>query len=323
MGVPELRHLRYFLAVAEELNFTRAARRLHIAQPSLSAQIRELERRVGCQLLRRTTREVRLTPAGEVLRARAEHVVAAAEDALAATRAAAAGVAGPLRVVIEADADRHEVEAVRAFAAAHPDVSLRVSRLHEGDARAALLSGRVDAAILWVPPAPEEPLQACAIRQVESLGVVPAAAHADAGRPPRLSRSAFLRSPLALWPREADPVSFDYWTAIVAGSEGPEPRIVAVPLLDRAQDTMLDAVAAGSGVTICTVAHWQANARSDLAAVPLDPPLVTPILLAWRDGDARPAIRALARWLADDGRGAGDASAGPGPSPSQTTPTTR
>ena len=63
----ELRHLRSFVAVAEELNFTRAAEKLHLAQPALSAHVRQLEERVGCRLVERTTRRVSLTPAGEAL----------------------------------------------------------------------------------------------------------------------------------------------------------------------------------------------------------------------------------------------------------------
>lgn len=84
----ELRHLRAFVAVAEELNFTRAADRLHLAQQALSTQIRQLEDRVGEQLLQRTTRKVELTAAGEAMLEHARAVLGGADRAVAAARAA-------------------------------------------------------------------------------------------------------------------------------------------------------------------------------------------------------------------------------------------
>ncbi|MFA9271120.1 MAG: LysR family transcriptional regulator, partial [Baekduiaceae bacterium] len=86
----ELRHLRAFVAVAEELNFTRAAARLHVVQQALSAQIRQLEDRLGVQVVERTTRRVALTAAGRELYPRAVALLAAVEEAGRATRAAAA-----------------------------------------------------------------------------------------------------------------------------------------------------------------------------------------------------------------------------------------
>jgi DNA-binding transcriptional LysR family regulator len=94
----ELRHLRYFLAVAEELNFSRAAERLHIAQPALSAQIRVLETQLGCELFARTTRKVALTPAGELLLEDAREIVARADEAAAKLAAVARGQRGLLRI---------------------------------------------------------------------------------------------------------------------------------------------------------------------------------------------------------------------------------
>jgi DNA-binding transcriptional LysR family regulator len=94
----ELRHLRYFLAVPEELNFSRAAERLHIAQPALSAQIRSLETQLGAELFSRTTRKVDLTPAGELLLADAREIVErAAAKVVAAARATAARCGSPSR----------------------------------------------------------------------------------------------------------------------------------------------------------------------------------------------------------------------------------
>src|SRR3954469_5413970 len=84
----DARMAAYFLAVAEELHFTRAAARLHVAQPSLSAAIRRLERELGTELFRRTTRQVELPPAGEALIPGARAVLASAATAVAATRAA-------------------------------------------------------------------------------------------------------------------------------------------------------------------------------------------------------------------------------------------
>src|SRR4051812_3869475 len=97
---PDLRQLRYFLAVAEELNFTRAAERLHMAQPPLSAAIRQLEEQLGVGLFERTTREVKLTPAGRVLLDRAPALLADAEELVAAVQAVERGAAGRLRLGI-------------------------------------------------------------------------------------------------------------------------------------------------------------------------------------------------------------------------------
>src|SRR5262247_559783 len=83
----ELRHLRAFVAVADELSFSRAAQRLFITQPALSRQIRGLERLVGCDLLRRSTHQVELTLAGEALLDRARALLHGVDDAVSATRA--------------------------------------------------------------------------------------------------------------------------------------------------------------------------------------------------------------------------------------------
>jgi DNA-binding transcriptional LysR family regulator len=94
----ELRHLRYFVAVAEELHFRRAADRLHIAQPAVSEQIRNLERELGVQLLERTPPSVVLTPPGAVLLEEARRVLRIADDARRATRQAQAGILARVRV---------------------------------------------------------------------------------------------------------------------------------------------------------------------------------------------------------------------------------
>ena len=94
----ELRHLRYFLAVAEELSFRRAAEKLHIAQPPLSAQIKALEQELRVRLFQRTTRSVQLTHAGRVFLEEARAVLAAASQAEQRTRDAEHGMAGTLRV---------------------------------------------------------------------------------------------------------------------------------------------------------------------------------------------------------------------------------
>src|SRR5579864_7383251 len=94
----ELRHLRYFVAVAEELNFTRAAARLHIAQPPLSQQIRQLEGELGVQLFERTKHEVRITEAGEAVLFEARRALAQADRIGIAARRISEGVSGSLRV---------------------------------------------------------------------------------------------------------------------------------------------------------------------------------------------------------------------------------
>ena len=148
----ELRHLRYFVAVAEELNFSRAAERLHMAQPPLSVAIRQLEQEVGAELLERTTREVKLTGAGRTLLAGARGVLTEVERAVAATRRAAAGQLGSLRVAFSWSARFETLPALgQALRAKHPDVELLTEEMWNARMPQALRAGAIDIAISLCP----------------------------------------------------------------------------------------------------------------------------------------------------------------------------
>jgi DNA-binding transcriptional LysR family regulator len=149
----ELRHLRYFLAVAEELNFSRAAERLHIAQPALSAQIRSLETQLGCELFSRTTRKVDLTPTGELLLADARDIVERADRAAARVAAAARGTRGLLRVGFVAQgASEPGTEIFRRLATEHPAIETELveSRTLE-ELQHAVVAHETDLAFAWLP----------------------------------------------------------------------------------------------------------------------------------------------------------------------------
>ncbi|TWB87031.1 LysR substrate binding domain-containing protein [Bradyrhizobium macuxiense] len=141
----ELRHLRYFVALGEELNFTRAAERLHIAQPPLSQQIRQLEDELGVTLLQRNSRPVRLTEAGELFLARARAVLASFESAVADTRRVGRGQAGKLGIGFVGSAMFAGLpDIVGAYRDACPDVELVLDEMLAAEIAEALRRRRID-----------------------------------------------------------------------------------------------------------------------------------------------------------------------------------
>jgi DNA-binding transcriptional LysR family regulator len=141
----ELRHLRYFVALAEELHFGRAARRLSITQPPLSLSIRSLEDELCVQLFERNSRRVRLTPAGEAFFARARDVLAHAESSRQLARAVAGGRAGRLQIGYSASlACLGLLERSRAFADANADIEVFVREQRSSEQVDSLRSGSLD-----------------------------------------------------------------------------------------------------------------------------------------------------------------------------------
>src|SRR5437588_10079449 len=127
----ELRHLRYFVAIAEERSFTRAAERLWVAQPGLSTQMRRLEAELGVQLFERHTRGVDVTQAGEVFLERARLTLAAAETAAATGRDLEAGVIGSVRLGVAGGADWHlTARLLQRFSRERPGVEPTVPDAH-------------------------------------------------------------------------------------------------------------------------------------------------------------------------------------------------
>jgi DNA-binding transcriptional LysR family regulator len=149
----ELRHLRYFLAVAEELNFSRAAERLHIAQPALSAQIRALEGQLGCALFTRTTRHVALTPQGELLLDEARDILGRVDAALARVEAAGRVERRVLRIGFAAHgAGELGVEVLRRFADRAPSTETElVSASTLQELQRHVLERATDVAFVWLP----------------------------------------------------------------------------------------------------------------------------------------------------------------------------
>ena len=183
----ELRQFRYFVAVAEELNFTRAAERLHIAQQPLSAAIARLEHQLGARLFERTTRRVTLTETGIALLEPARAALQAADTAVEAARAVAAGEVGDVSMGLSAGAWYGLGEFFEALAARHPGLRLHV---HQQSTRPLLDAVRAGTLDLAVGLCVRDPAGLAARRLKDEpvilvdLGRPPArrAAHGDAGR---------------------------------------------------------------------------------------------------------------------------------------------
>lgn len=235
-----MRHLRALLALAEELNFTRAAERLHLTQQALSGQIRQLEERLGVRLVERDSRRVELTPAGQTLCEHARSLLAGAEHAVQATRAAGAqavrltvGYVAPLTRRLVAPAFQH-------FYVAQPEVEVTIHFAGFLDPLGGLRDGPSDVAILYGEFEHEgielQPLFS------EPRGVAMAADHPLATHPV-ITIGEFIREPLIEVPVR-DRVWSDFWTA-AGHRNGTPPQIGAsVTTLDG----LMEAIAAGLGV---------------------------------------------------------------------------
>jgi DNA-binding transcriptional LysR family regulator len=242
---PELRHLRYFVAVAEELHFGRAAKRLHIAQPPLSQQIRQLERIVGTALLRRTSRRVELTPAGASLLESARRTLSLVSGSVEVARRVGRGEIASVRVgFTDSAALSIFPSAVRRHRRAFPDVHLE---LVEGTTRShveGVEDGRVDLAVVR-GPIPEAPGVAVETVYREPLTVAVPAEHALAAQ--RDVTLGMLRGePMVLFPRALAPAFHDWITRLCA-ERGFAPQVAYT---GAEYQTILSLVAAGLGVSL-------------------------------------------------------------------------
>jgi DNA-binding transcriptional LysR family regulator len=218
----ELRHLRYFVAVAEELNFSRAAERMHMAQPPLSAAIQQLERDVGVELFVRTTREVKLTDAGRAFLQGARRTLADAERAAEDAKRAAAGELGHLRIAYSWSTRFETLPALgRAFRAGHPDVEVLVQEMWNARMPAAFGNGSIDIAISLCPEIAAE-LELAPIRKERMVALLPQA-HPLAGED-AIPLSALADEEFVVFPREIAPRLHDTFMAIFRRA-GFEPRV--------------------------------------------------------------------------------------------------
>ena len=172
--MPELRHLRYFVAVAEERHFGRAAERLHMAQPPLSQAVRQLEAELGVDLLHRTTRRVDLTDAGAAYLARARSILAETDEAGHEARRVAAGTVGHLAIGCVGSATYSLLPALsRHLAAELPGVDFAFrGEMLAPDQVEALRSGEIDVALLR-PPAADRSLTVSQLRRDRLVVALP------------------------------------------------------------------------------------------------------------------------------------------------------
>jgi DNA-binding transcriptional LysR family regulator len=241
----ELRHLRYFVAVAEELHFRRAAERLHVAQPAVSEQVRKLEQELGVRLFDRTQRSVSLTIAGTALLEEARHVLRHAEVACQAARSAGDRATMRLRIGYLADSLPGSVpRALRQLAVSTPTVQVDLEtgpalRLIEE-----LRARRLDAVVAALP-APTNGLRVTPLGDQHALAVLPVThPHAvdDA-----VALDLLAPERLVVLPREVNP-AFHNAVVGICRDAGLAPTLVTVP--EPRIEHVLLSVAAGAGMAL-------------------------------------------------------------------------
>lgn len=241
----ELRHLRYFVTVASELHFGRAAKRLFISQPSLSEQIRGLESELGLKLLERNRRGVRLTPEGTAFLPQAQAVVRQADQVAAFARALAEGATGHLRMsYLRTGAGGLPEGIVREYQRRFPGVELTADTGTTAANVQRLRSGDLDVAFVHSPLENAADL-GCVDITTERLVVAMPRTH-SLSRRRRIPREALAGVPLVYFPRSTTPGFYDCSLSQVYGSAN-APDIVR---REPSEERMLMAVAEGAGITL-------------------------------------------------------------------------
>jgi DNA-binding transcriptional LysR family regulator len=276
----ELRHLRYFVAVAEELHFHRAAERLHISQPPLSQQIRALEAELGVALFERNRRRVELTPAGRSLLADARAILESTDRAADRVRRVAAGELGSLSIGFVGSATFSPVlpAILRDFRTRFPDVGLSMRELQTAEQLAALAAGRIDVGVIRGPLAAAEldPGLELVVIQREQLVVAVPEAHPLAGSE-RLHAADLRGETFVILRRHESPGLFASLNAVMAGAGGVPEDVLEVAEMQ----TIIALVASGVGVSLVPAAVSD-SVRAGVAFRPLaDPSPRTELALAW------------------------------------------
>jgi DNA-binding transcriptional LysR family regulator len=283
----ELRQLEYFVAVAEEANFTRAAERVHISQSGVSAQVRQLERELGAELIDRSTRAATLTAAGAAALEPARAALAAA----AAVRQAVDEVNGVIRgrlvvAMVTACTVTPLFDALAAFHRAHPGVEVTLSEGTSDNVIRQVRAGSVDLALVGCADAPPDDLSSLSVVSEGLVALVPAGHPLIAVRWAGLAE--LMAHPLMCLPAGTGiRAVFDRACA----HQGLEPNVA---LQASAPDALADLARRGLGVAV--MSQSMATAYEDeLVSVPLTG-IETPAVLAlvWR-ADLNPAVRELVR----------------------------
>ncbi len=291
----ELRHLRYFLAVAEDLHFSRAAARLGISQPPLSQQIRQLELELGTRLFRRLPRGVELTDPGKVFMVEAQRVIAQAEHARKTVQQAARGEIGSIRVGLSGSTTFHPTipQIIGNFRNAYPAVDIRLEETSSARLIKRVLEDDLDVAFVLQPLGHDDRL---VIRPVLSDAVVLAlrSDHQLAAKK-SITLEAIAAEPLILVPREVGP---GYYDLVIAACQ----RAGVSPKLGQTSQRMSSAihfVAAQLGVAL--VPGWLQRMVTDGVAYRpiIDPVARVSIELVYRQG---PVSVALSNFIATSRR---------------------
>ncbi|MEU0003473.1 LysR substrate-binding domain-containing protein [Streptomyces sp. NPDC006314] len=284
------RDLRYFLAVAQELHFTRAAARLYVSQPALSKQIRVLERQLGTELFRRDQHGVALTAVGEALLPHARKVLAAWEAGAAAVEAAKAVQRSTLLVGMSTSPGRGGLlPAIRSrFTTAHPDVTVRLRQLSWDDPTAGLADGETDIAFVWLPLPGEERYSWTVVAEEQRLLALPDT-HPLTARA-EIDFADLLDEPFLALPKSAGALR-DHWLAVDARAGRP-PRVGAE--IAGAEETY-EALVAGLGVCLVAVGNAPLISLGGVTTRPVRGIGPSRYALAWRREDGRrPLVRAYA-----------------------------
>jgi DNA-binding transcriptional LysR family regulator len=281
----DLRLVRYFLVVAEHLNFARAAKQLRVAQPSLSRQIQRLESAVGVRLLERTSQGSLLTAAGAAFLPRARQLVHSAEQAVLTARAAA-----PARTITVGYADDLLITpAVRDLQNRHPGAHVRTRHLSSREA-GALLDRQIDALVIRAPlPIPADDLAVTAL-YTEPLVALVSTAHRFAGKE-SIDVSDVRSEPLVgCTGMGEDWIGF--WR--LEPRDGGDPATLGPTLADT-YDDKLEAIAEGTAIAVVPADDRRFTLRPDVVAVPVDGAEPSQVVVAGRAGETNPLVTDFVR----------------------------